>query len=166
MARLEAPVMNTRRCAPAAIASSTAYWISGLSTTGNISFGLALVAGRNRVPRPATGNTAFLILSMKLPPSSGLKGLESCRSVALARAAPAARHGPGASRGEASVSLRSERHLPTVRCIPTAHASRRPGLARGAYIVANREAGRAIEGHRWRDQRRARLQAYASLRKT
>src|SRR3569832_2842865 len=30
----------------------------GLSTTGSISLGLALVAGRNRVPRPATGNTA------------------------------------------------------------------------------------------------------------
>src|SRR3984957_16252457 len=58
MARLEAPVTNTRRVAPAASASSTAYWISGLSTTGSISFGLALVAGRKRVPRPATGNTA------------------------------------------------------------------------------------------------------------
>src|SRR5258708_4602248 len=60
IARLEAPVMNTSRCAPAARASSTAYWISGLSTTGSISLGLALVAGRKRVPRPATGNTAVL----------------------------------------------------------------------------------------------------------
>jgi hypothetical protein len=34
--------------------------MSGLSTTGSISFGLALVTGRNRVPRPATGNTAVL----------------------------------------------------------------------------------------------------------
>ena len=46
---------------PAAMASSTAYWISGLSTIGNISLGLALVAGRNRVPMPATGKTAFLM---------------------------------------------------------------------------------------------------------
>jgi hypothetical protein len=61
MARLEAPVTNTSRRAPAISASSTAYWMSGLSTTGSISFGLALVAGRNRVPRPATGNTAVLI---------------------------------------------------------------------------------------------------------
>src|SRR5581483_9212041 len=61
MARLEAPVTNTRRVAPAASASSTAYWMSGLSTTGSISFGLALVAGRKRVPRPATGNTAVRI---------------------------------------------------------------------------------------------------------
>src|ERR1700675_4150199 len=44
---------------PAALASSSAYWISGLSTTGSISFGSALVAGRMRVPSPATGNTAL-----------------------------------------------------------------------------------------------------------
>src|SRR5574340_262755 len=44
---------------PADTASSTAYWISGLSTTGIISLGLALVAGRKREPSPATGNTAF-----------------------------------------------------------------------------------------------------------
>src|SRR5207245_4410359 len=44
---------------PAALASSTAYWISGLSTTVSISFGIALVAGRMRVPRPATGKTAL-----------------------------------------------------------------------------------------------------------
>jgi len=31
-------------------------------TTGNISFGIALVAGRNRVPMPATGNTALRTL--------------------------------------------------------------------------------------------------------
>src|SRR5262249_8496201 len=61
MARLVAPVMNTRRRAPAASASSTAYWMRGLSTTGSISLGLALVAGRKRVPRPATGNTAVRI---------------------------------------------------------------------------------------------------------
>src|SRR3954447_16284366 len=56
---------------PAAAASSTAYWISGLSTIGNISFGLALVTGRKRLPSPATGNTAFVILFMGVG-SSGL----------------------------------------------------------------------------------------------
>src|SRR5690606_20027376 len=61
MARLELPVMNTSLRAPAASASSAAYWMSGLSTIGSISLGLALVAGRKRVPRPATGNTAVLI---------------------------------------------------------------------------------------------------------
>src|ERR1700719_1196829 len=33
--------------------------MSGLSTTGSISLGCALVAGRNRVPRPAAGRTAL-----------------------------------------------------------------------------------------------------------
>jgi hypothetical protein len=45
---------------PASRASSTAYWISGRSTIVNISFGMVLVAGKSRVPRPATGKTAFL----------------------------------------------------------------------------------------------------------
>src|SRR5271170_6474947 len=63
---LEPPVMNTRRRAPARNASSAAYWISGLSTTGTISLGLALVAGRKRVPRPATGKTAVRISDLKL----------------------------------------------------------------------------------------------------
>src|SRR5436305_113721 len=44
---------------PAAFASSIAYWISGLSTTGSISLAIVLVAGRNRVPSPATGRTAL-----------------------------------------------------------------------------------------------------------
>src|ERR1700745_629507 len=33
--------------------------MSGLSTSGSISLGCALVAGRNRVPRPAAGRTAL-----------------------------------------------------------------------------------------------------------
>src|SRR5258708_6062025 len=44
---------------PLAIASSTPYWIVGLSTSGSISFGWALVTGRNRVPRPAAGKIAL-----------------------------------------------------------------------------------------------------------
>ena len=44
---------------PAARASSIAYWISGLSTTGSISLAMALVAGRNRVPRPGNGQDGF-----------------------------------------------------------------------------------------------------------
>jgi hypothetical protein len=31
--------------------------MSGLSTIGSISLGLAFVTGKNLVPRPATGNT-------------------------------------------------------------------------------------------------------------
>src|SRR5260221_12777193 len=61
MARLLRPVTKIMSVMPAAAASSAAYWISGLSTLGSISFGLALVAGRNRLPMPATGNTALVI---------------------------------------------------------------------------------------------------------
>src|SRR3990172_2146477 len=60
MVRLLRPVMKIMSVMPAAAASSTAYWMSGLSTTGIISLGLALVAGRNRLPMPATGNTALV----------------------------------------------------------------------------------------------------------
>src|SRR5215468_10871967 len=42
-------------------ASSITYWMSGLSTSGSISLGCAFVAGRNRVPNPAAGNTALEI---------------------------------------------------------------------------------------------------------
>ena len=50
---------------PAATASSTAYWMTGLSTSGSISLGCALVAGRKRVPQPAAGKTA---LRMRIEP--------------------------------------------------------------------------------------------------
>ena len=36
-------------------ASSTIYWIVGLSTIGSISFGVAFVAGRKRVPNRLPG---------------------------------------------------------------------------------------------------------------
>ena len=53
------PMMNRTSQRPAVAASSTTYWIAGLSTTGSISLGTALVAGRNRVPSPAAGITAL-----------------------------------------------------------------------------------------------------------
>ena len=56
---LPRPVTMQNCSMPAARASSIAYWISGLSTIGSISLAIALVAGRNRVPRPATGRTAL-----------------------------------------------------------------------------------------------------------
>src|SRR5580658_31573 len=59
MAFLRRPVMMMMFSIPEAIHSSTAYWISGLSTTGSISLGWALVAGKKRVPRPAAGSTAL-----------------------------------------------------------------------------------------------------------
>src|SRR2546421_10266358 len=44
---------------PDSTASSTPYWMTGLSTRTSISLGCALVAGRKRVPSPAAGNTAL-----------------------------------------------------------------------------------------------------------
>ena len=43
--------------------------MAGVSTTGSISLGVALVAGRNRVPRPAAGITALVtaLLLTSLP---------------------------------------------------------------------------------------------------
>ena len=44
---------------PASTASSTANSTNGVSTIGNISFGIDFVAGRNLVPKPATGRIAL-----------------------------------------------------------------------------------------------------------
>ncbi|MFC4242199.1 hypothetical protein ACFOYW_02350 [Gryllotalpicola reticulitermitis] len=45
-----------------------------MSTTGNISFGIAFVAGKKRVPKPAAGMTAFVIdeeaMSVSVPTAS------------------------------------------------------------------------------------------------
>ena len=51
---------------PAITASSTAYSIRGLSIIGSISLGIALVAGKNLVPRPATGRMALVIFFIRL----------------------------------------------------------------------------------------------------
>src|ERR1700693_597107 len=59
MAFLPRPVTRMMLSMPAATASSTPYWMIGLSTSGSISLGCALVAGRKRVPRAAAGKTAL-----------------------------------------------------------------------------------------------------------
>ena len=59
MTPLLRPVTKMNFSIPAARASSTTCWRIGRSTTVSISLGTALVAGKNRVPRPATGNTAL-----------------------------------------------------------------------------------------------------------
>ncbi len=51
---------------PAATASWTTYWITGRSTMVIISLGIALEAGRQRVPKPATGSTALRIMMKSL----------------------------------------------------------------------------------------------------
>src|SRR4029077_13356032 len=65
MALLPRPVTIMMFWTPESFASSTPYWIRGLSTSGSISLGMALVAGRKRVPSPAAGKTAlrtFLVI--------------------------------------------------------------------------------------------------------
>src|SRR5512138_1603697 len=52
--------MNRMRCMPTRVISSTTYCTTGLRPTGSISLGCDLVAGRSRVPSPATGTTARL----------------------------------------------------------------------------------------------------------
>src|SRR5260370_7432417 len=58
------PVTMISCSIPLAIASSTPYWMVGLSTSGSISFGCALVTGRNRVPSPAAGNIALRTIEL------------------------------------------------------------------------------------------------------
>jgi len=61
-ARLAELVTKNISVMPEATASSTTYWITGLSMMGSISLGMALVAGKKRVPKPATGKTALVII--------------------------------------------------------------------------------------------------------
>src|SRR4051812_49184128 len=109
--RLLRPVMTRTSESPAATASSTTYWIAGLSTTGSISFGVAFVAGRKRVPRPAAGMTALVTTG---PSDRSVEVCSCSRSVmasplsprrrrpcvgSLSRADPARLSGTGGWRG-------------------------------------------------------------------
>lgn len=52
------PVMIIISLIPLFTASSTKYWMQGLSTIGSISFAMDFVIGKNLVPSPAAGITA------------------------------------------------------------------------------------------------------------
>ena len=58
---LPRPLIRITSSMPAATASCTISCSVGVSTMGSISLGMALVAGRNLVPSPATGRTALVI---------------------------------------------------------------------------------------------------------
>src|SRR5690242_18782030 len=60
MARLLAEPTMMTSVMPAATASSTTYWMMGLSMMGSISLGMALVMGKKRVPMPAAAITALV----------------------------------------------------------------------------------------------------------
>src|SRR5437899_10875206 len=80
MARFPPPVTMITCSIPLAIASSTPYWMVGLSTSGSISFGCAFVAGRKRVPRPAAGKIA-----LRTAVTSGIVSLEAMLDPGYAR---------------------------------------------------------------------------------
>ena len=79
------PVTKMKCSMPASRASSTTCWITGRSTTGSISLGTALVAGRKRVPSPATGKIAFRIGFMDGPRRSGAQLFQSAAALRQAR---------------------------------------------------------------------------------
>src|SRR5215468_7419233 len=68
------PVTSTSSSSPDATASSTTYWMVGLSTSGSISFGCALVAGMKRVPRPAAGKTPLRTVLAMMGSECGWSG--------------------------------------------------------------------------------------------
>src|SRR5580692_3575893 len=74
MACFPRPVMMMIWSQPEAMASSTPYWMMGLSTRGSISLGWALVAGRKRVPRPAAGKTALRTFAAGMRFHPGIPG--------------------------------------------------------------------------------------------
>src|SRR5438445_2842768 len=90
MARLPPPVTMSTCSTPDAMASSTPYWMVGLSTSGSISFGWALVTGRKRVPRPAAGKMARRTL--------GLVITDNVPGDRVADPAAAGHRGPGRTR--------------------------------------------------------------------
>src|SRR5487761_1988548 len=113
---------------PAATASSTAYWMTGLSTSGSISLGWALVAGRKRVPHPAAGKTA---LRTRMGPRTDRRGrLLPGRDRLLNRARPVY-EGP-ASRPRGSVAQRGAAAVAAVSCpgaVPRPEPARRAAAA-------------------------------------
>src|SRR5204863_1204437 len=111
---------------PAATASSTAYWMTGLSTSGSISLGCALVAGRKRVPQPAAGKTAF---RTRIEPRAALLSASAGRrSSTDADGGCVAPQGPGQYTGRSGFSRRAA-VAPTLPA-PGRPGGRRLGLAR------------------------------------
>src|SRR5438045_416019 len=123
---------------PAAAASSTAYWMSGLSTTGSISLGLALVTGRKRVPSPATGNTALVTLEMAIAIPAWWRIRASCARPAFARDIEA--HGFATPASSADPPLSDQGHQ--LFFVDHRHSE----LARLVQFAARLRAGNHIAG--------------------
>src|SRR6266540_6679741 len=102
MAYLPRPMTIRMSSRPACTASSTTYWMAGLSTTGTISFGCAFEAGRKRVPSPAAGMTAFRTFTSAKPPTQVVVDSQGLAETSSAAARPAGSTAPGELAGEQS----------------------------------------------------------------
>src|SRR6516162_10148187 len=111
---------------PLAMASSTPYWIVGLSTRGSISFGWALVTGKNRVPRPAAGKIALRTVER------AVRAIKDNLYVGHAGRHPAGDRGPHGARRRgqpAHAPRRREWHVRDTRD-DRAHGMDEPSLSR------------------------------------
>src|SRR6476661_7479316 len=128
---------------PAATASSTAYWMIGLSTSGSISFGCALVAGRKRVPQPAAGKTAF---RTRIEPQGD--GSAGRVSIAVVGAVPRQRPGLGrvvrTSVGRERVGEATDRFAECERAIEVGEMAR-AGQADPSSVDRGSREGRGRE---------------------
>src|SRR5437764_3861123 len=163
---------------PALAASCTIISITGVSMTGSISLGVALVAGRNRVPSPAAGITALVRdpvgVSVRAAPGAAVVRSElSAMLRTLAIGIGEVVHGmlpgadgakPGLGDHEARGSQASAARPSTPQTSPTPESPSAPGVPDGLAAAkaelrrrlqvgrrATTEADRAAAGHRLRD---------------
>src|ERR1017187_4984483 len=73
------PVTNKICWTPFETNSSTTYCTMGFRATGSISLGCDLVAGRSRVPNPATGITALSIIPLNIAIRNAIVGKEKAK---------------------------------------------------------------------------------------
>src|ERR1039457_7681122 len=152
MERLLRPVINSTSSSPAATASSTTYWIAGLSTTGSISLGVAFVAGRKRDPRPAAGTTAFvtapvsgMLVTLAAAVGRTPRGLANLGGCVMDRDLPGA---PGAPGVPGTQDVPGAPDVPGVPDVPGAlGALGAPDVPRGEGGEKEGRAARTRRGH-------------------
>src|SRR6266536_3469125 len=137
MARFWLEVTMITCSMPAATASSTAYWMTGLSTRGSISLGWALVAGRNRVPQPAAGKTA---LRIRIEPRNPVPGSAGIAPTGFGKAPPVrdGRARPVYPRGPAIPPQAGMKRWSDL-AVETVVGGRHRQVARPAPLVAGRQ---------------------------
>ncbi len=177
---LPRPVTMQNCSIPAARASSTAYWISGLSTTGSISLAIALVAGRKRVPKAGDrqhglaqrldhGCSILVLIALPLGAHAHAgrdKRQEAGAGAALHRQAASARDATHVRRGSNPQELRHPSRMSRAWLMRAASQSEPPLIGvRGAHqpemrgadvgLARRRAAARALHRPRRASCRRA-----------